>query len=640
MEHGTYTAERQDKRSVGVTWRALLVGILLIPVNVYWIMDSGGQGYPTTVSLYFNVIFCVFVLICLNFVINMFLPRATFRQGELLTIYVMLAISSSIAGHDVMRVLSALPAHPFWYATPENEWAELFHRYIPTWISVSDKTALTDYFRGDSSFYTAENVRLWLEPVLWWTSFMFCLLFVMLCINAIVRKQWTEQEKLSYPIIQLPLEMTAGGGLSGLMKSNLMWIGFGIAAVIDVVNGLNFLYPSVPSVGGRLYDLQPFISTKPWNAIGWTPVAAFPFAIGMAFFIPLDLSFSCWFFYLFWKGQRVLGSILGLRGLPRFPYVEEQAFGAYIGLFVIAVWVTRKHLWNVLKGTLGRVTKVDESKEPLPYRWAVLGLVMAFTYLVGFCRAAGMSIWVAVLFFLVYYAISTAICRMRAELGSPVHDLHFLGPDQTLPKMFGTRRLGPANLTIFAYLYFFNRAYRGHPMPHQLEGFKLAERTQMNARRLLIAMIICVPLATVAAFWSHLHISYNTGAPAWFAWEPFNRLQRFLSAPQPPDFAAIIASNVGFISTILLMVMRIKFFWWPFHPAGYAVSSSWSMNVLWFSIMLSFFAKWIILKMGGIKAHRQAIPLFLGLILGEFIIGSIWSIIGVAMHRPMYRFLY
>ncbi|MFC1719170.1 DUF6784 domain-containing protein [Candidatus Poribacteria bacterium] len=153
-------------------------------------------------------------------------------------------------------------------------------------------------------------------------------------------------------------------------------------------------------------------------------------------------------------------------------------------------------------------------------------------------------------------------------------------------------------------------------------------------------MIICVPLATVASFWSHLHISYNTGAPSWFAWEPFNRLQRFLSAPQPPDFAAIIASNVGFITTVLLMVMRVKFFWWPLHPAGYAVSSSWSMNVFWCSIMLSFFAKWIILKTGGIKAHRQAIPFFLGLILGEFIVGSIWSIIGVSMHRPMYRFLY
>jgi hypothetical protein len=640
MEHGIYTLESRDKRSVGVTWRALLVGILLIPVNVYWIMDSRGQGYPTTVSLYFNVIFCVFILIGLNLIINKLLPRFTLSQGELLTVYVMLAVSSSIAGHDMMRVLVTLPAHPFWYATPENEWAELFHRYIPTWISARDRIFLNDYFTGDSSLYSMRNIRFWLEPVLWWTSFVFCLLFVMLCINAIVRRQWTEQEKLSYPVMQLPLEMSAGGGLSGLMKSKLMWIGFGFAGAIDIINGLHFLYPSVPTVGGRLYDIGPFFTTEPWNAIGWTPVAIFPFAIGMAFFIPLDLSFSCWFFYLFCKWQRIMGAVLGLRSLPMFPYIEEQAFGAYMGLFVIAVWTTRRHLYGVLKKLFGRGAKIDDSNEPLPYRWAVLGLIGAFIYLVVFCNAAGMSIWVAVLFFVIYYAISTAICRMRAELGSPVHDLHFIGPDQTLPKIFGTRRLGPANLTMFAYLYFFNRAYRGHPMPHQLEGFKLAERTGMNGRRLLIAMTISVPLASLASFWAHLHIAYNIGSPAWFAWEPFNRLQRFLSAPQPPDYGSIVAANVGFVTTLLLMFMRVKLFWWPFHPAGYAVSSSWSMNVFWFSIMLSCFAKWIILKTGGIKVHRQAIPFFLGLVLGEFIVGSVWSIIGVSTDRPMYRFLY
>jgi hypothetical protein len=640
MEHGKHTVTSQDKHSAGITWRALLIGILLIPGNVYWIMDSGGQGYPTIVSLYFNVIFSIFVLISFNFAINKFLPKFTLSQGELLTVYAMLSVASSIAGHDMMRVLVSLPAHPFWYATPENEWQELFHRYIPTWVSARDKIILDDYFTGDSSFYSMKNIQFWLKPVLWWTSFIFCLLFVMVCINSIVRKQWTEQEKLSYPVIQLPLEMTTGGGVTGLMRSKLMWIGFGLAGIIDIINGMHFLYPSVPSIGGRLYDLRPFFTTKPWDAIGWTPVAVFPFAIGMAFFIPLDLSFSCWFFYLFWKVQRIIGAALGLRSLPRFPYIEEQAFGAYIGLFVIAVWATRKHLAAVFKKVFRHQTGIDDSNEPLPYRWAILGLIGAFIYLIGFCNAAGMSIWVSVLFFVIYYAISTAICRMRAELGSPVHDLHFIGPDQTLPKVLGTRRLGSANLTMFAYLYFFNRAYRGHPMPHQLEGFKLAERTRMNNRRLLIAMTISVPLATLAAFWAHLHISYNTGASAWFAWEPFNRLQRFLAAPQSPDYGSIVATNVGFATTILLMIMRIKLFWWPFHPAGYAVSSSWSMNVFWFSIMLSCFAKWIILKMSGIKGHRQAIPFFLGLILGEFIIGGVWSIIGVSMHKPMYRFLY
>ena len=29
----------------------------------------------------------------------------------------------------------------------------------------------------------------------------------------------------------------------------------------------------------------------------------------------------------------------------------------------------RKRLWDVVRGTFGHTTRVDESKEPLPYKW-------------------------------------------------------------------------------------------------------------------------------------------------------------------------------------------------------------------------------------------------------------------------------
>lgn len=632
--------KEQSLSHIGASWRAILIGLILIPFNAYWIMDSAGQGYPTTVSLYFNVIFCIFILAVFNFLINRLSPKFALKQGELLTVYIMLAISSSLAGHDVLRVLIPIIPHAFWFATPENEWAELFHRYIPDWIAVKDEQVLTDYYRGDSTLYIAEHIKGWLTPALLWSAFLFALVFVMLCINSIVRRQWTEEEKLSYPIIQLPLEMTTGGGIKGVLTSKVMWIGFGVAAVVDIINGLHFLYPSVPSIGGRLYDIGPYFTEKPWNAIGWTPVALFPFAVGLAFFIPLDLSFSCWFFYLFWKGERIIASILGLRNMPGFPYVDEQSFGAYLGLFIIAIIATRSHLKRVLLKIFTNTQEVDDSEEPMPYRFAIFGLIAAFVFLVGFCKYAGMSIWVILMFFGIYYAISTAVTRMRAELGSPVHDLHFIGPDEMLPRMFGTRRLGASNLTMFSYLFFFNRAYRGHPMPHQLEGFKLAERTGINNRRLMLAIVIAMVVGIIAAFWSYLHMSYINGAGTWFAWRPFNRTQSWLTTPVDPNYPATIGMVLGLLATLFLWVMRMRMFWWPFHPAGFAISSSWSMNVFWFSIFFSSVVKWVILKQGGLKTHRKATPFFLGLILGEFVIGSIWSLIGVTINRPMYRFLY
>jgi hypothetical protein len=41
------------------------------------------------------------------------------------------------------------------------------------------------------------------------------------------------------------------------------------------------------------------------------------------------------------------------------------------------------------------------------------------------------------------------------------------------------------------------------------------------------------------------------------------------------------------------------------------------MNLLWFPILLSFIAKTIILRYGGLSLYSRTIPLFLGFILGH-----------------------
>ena len=56
----------------------------------------------------------------------------------------------------------------------------------------------------------------------------------MVCLSALLRKQWVEHERLSYPIVQLPLAMTNPKGR--FFKSRMVWIGFGIAAGINLIN--------------------------------------------------------------------------------------------------------------------------------------------------------------------------------------------------------------------------------------------------------------------------------------------------------------------------------------------------------------------------------------------------------------------
>ena len=189
---------------------AILIGILLIPINNLWLMRGAtwGSSYPTTFSLFFNVIFVLFFIPLFNSFLQHSLPSFALNTSELLLIYTMLSVASGISGLDMMQVLITFVGGVKWMATTENEWQNLFFHYIPDWLVVSDIVVLNGFHEGDSSIYLKSHIVRWLTPVLAWSGFISLLAFVMLCLTVIVRKQWIENEKLSYPIIQLPLHLT------------------------------------------------------------------------------------------------------------------------------------------------------------------------------------------------------------------------------------------------------------------------------------------------------------------------------------------------------------------------------------------------------------------------------------------------
>jgi len=633
-------------RDRGVTWRAIAIGLILIPPNSYWIAQRSmvWGGAPTYMSIFYNVVFSVTLLILLNLAVKRVSNRFALSQGEILTVYVILCISSAVAGLDMVGMLVTLLGHPFWFATPENEWQTLFIKYIPSWLTVNDKNVLTGYYEGESSLYTIAHIKGWLEPVWWWFVFILAMVFTMLCINVIMRKLWTENEKLSYPIIQLPLEMTKDGGASGFFKNKLLWIGFAIAGGMNMINSLHFFYPSIPSIPLSNLEVGQYFTEKPWDAIGWTPIHFYPFLIGLGYFMPLDLSFSYWFFYMFWKAQFIVGSILGFRSLPEFPYPYEQVYGALFGLIIILLWISRKHLSQVIRHAF-RGQASDEG-EPIKYRTALLGIIFCMIILTLFSYKAGMSFSVIFAFFFIYFSISTVITRMRAQLGPPLHELNYGGPINVMRWILGTRRLSAANLTMFSYYWFFNRSYTCHPMPHQLEGFKLAERTGMNSRKLLFAMMIAAAVGIPVAFWAYLHMFYIEGAASSLGWHALgngnytfgNNLQNWLTQSSLTNWTSVSFMTIGMAFTIFLMGMRTRFLWWNIHPIAYPLARDANMNRMWFAIFIIWFVKTLILKLGGLRSYRKAVPFFIGLILGEFMVGGSWSIIGIIFRIPVYVF--
>ena len=637
-----------EKYLSGVTLRAVLVALLIIPINNYWIYMTEivrYAGHPTTISIFYNAVFILLLLICLNALIKRTVPKWVFTQGELITIYIMVNIASALAGHDMIQVLVPAISYPFKYATPENKWGSMFLDYIPKWLSVRDPEVLNGYYQGASSLYIKRNLLAWSTPVLMWTIFICALLFVMLCLTVILRKQWTEHEKLTYPLVHLPLDLSSEK--VPFFKNRLLWAGIAVAVAIDLIQGMHVLYPSIPGLKIKELNLVHFITTYPWNAIGNCPVSFYPFAIGLGALLPLDLSFSSWFFFIFWKAELVIAAMQGWNQIPRFPYVNEQSFGAYMGICLFAIWSGRKHFSRILANFFTGKGDLDDASEPLRYRSAVIGALLGGAVLVLFVRAMGMSWWLIFVFFGIYFAMSVGITRMRAELGPPAHDLHAAGPDAIIPSLIDPAKLGTPNLVVLSMMFWFNRAYRAHPMPFQLEGFKMAEKTSMSYKRLFGAILLAAVAGTIASFWTELHILYREGAASKiapptvsliFGREPFNRLEGWMRGVAVSRANIAYAISVGFSLTILLNSLRMRLGWFPFHPVGFAISSSWSMHQLWMAMLIAWTIKLMLLRYGGLRLYRSAIPFFLGLILGECVMGSLWTIIGIALNTQTYAF--
>ena len=629
-----------QKRSYSIL-KIILFALIAVPLNSLWVMDTGlvrhGVNF-TRVSLFMNTIFVIFVLSFLNLFLKRFVPSLVLTKKDMLALYAMLSISSGIAGFDIVQRLYPLLGHAFYFATPENQWAETFHSYIPEWLVVSDKSVLSGYYkRGyfERTLYVPEYLRAWIVPSLAWASVTIAFVLCMLCINVLVRRQWTEHERLAYPLAQVPLEVIDKG--SGLFKTRLLWIGFAVSAGRDLLNGLHYLYPTVPGILYDSFRLDQYFTAKPWNAIGALPVEFHPFAIGLAFFMPLGMSFSAVFFFWLWRLERVLGSLIGVGALRGFPFAWQQSIGVCAVILVFTVWMYRFQALRIVKNVFRQTD--DDPMEMREYRRAILGFLLCFGYLIGFCYWSGMKIWVASAFFLILLSVSTVVTRIRAELGYPMHDMVYR-PEDILVTALGTKSIGPKSLTMFAYLHYLTYAHRSNPQPHQLEAFKIGDRMKLKADRLLIlAMVLATITGSLAAGWACLHTSYKFWGSTWDGAQTFNKLQSWLTYPRSPNIRSLVLIGGGGLVGLFLILMRRTFVWWPFHTAGYLVGGTWSMALLWVSIFLSWAAKSAILKFGGLRLYRRASPFFLGLVLGQFVMASFWGLLGSILSKYMYRFV-
>lgn len=631
-----------------ITARAVVIGLVCVVLNSVWLVDlemMEARSYPTDLALLLNVLVFIVVLLAINCLLYLIAPRRAFSRTELLVIYVMLALGSSVAGDNVVQGIISTVGHVTWFATPENQWATTLLPHLPNWLTVKDKTVLEGFYLGQSSLYRPEHLRAWCGPMFWWIVLLMSLLWTSWCAAVLLQRRWIRQERLTFPIAQILLEMTRPDRF--LFRRPLFWAGFTVSAVLTFLSTLHVLMPVVPAIplgaGGTIELSARLPASSPWKAIYPTYCGLFPWVVGLSFLAPLDLLFSTWIFYLMRKLEMVGIVMAGWGQGDAWPFVNRQCAGAFMAIGLAAIWGGRKELAKSFRSVFDRRIAVAEGFS-FGHRMAGPGMVLGLVISIVLGWASGMSGPVAVCFFAYFLMVGVASARIRAELGPPSNDLVWMGPDNLIPDLVGTDALSTQTLTALSLHHSYNRYYSWITMAHQADALKLFDTVQACPRRAWAALTMgSLLVASVATVWIVLHWVYQRGGMmltfpiSWLGEESFGPLLSRLEMSLPPDLRMVKALALGGGLTFGLLAMRARFVGFPLHPVGVAMGGVYLSDFFWLSVWFAWVVKLLLLRYGGGRVYQRATPFFLGLILGEVVVGALWIGLATIYSLPVGR---
>lgn len=574
------------------------------------------------------------------------------NPAEIMIVYCMMLIGTMIASRGLMDKWFGTLAAVNYYATPENTWRSLYFPYVKPWMvpwnpAGPEKQPLVKAMYEGLHYGEPLPLEQWVTPIISWSILIVFIFFGFLCLAAILRKQWVENERLPFALVQLPLEMVRPETAGPFFRNKLTWIGFAIPTAIFTINGLHIIYPAVPELA-LARDVNGYLPPlRPWSDMSWTTAYLSFAAIGFSYMLPTDLIFSLWFFFLFTRAQDIVASLFGLepQAMPLYPTRIMQGYqvmGAYVVLVFYLMRIGWPHMRRVARKALFGDPSVDDSQEMIPYRVAFFGLIASFVGSVMWCTFAGMTLWMAALQMFVYmFIVAVVMARSVSEGGLLMTETSFRPMD--IVSLVSSRTvLGPANLTVLSFVdAVFARDLRGVLLTGFMDGLRISDGVELRRRSLLWAFAIAIPAAMLVAGTLHLWIPYRRGAITLYSYVYAGNsiwgFEQNAAAMRGRDLYSWMAPTffiVGAVLTAFLAFMRSAFVWWPFHPLGYALSASWTMIVFWFPCLVAWVVKGLILRWGGMRLYATARPLFLGLVLGEFSSAVAWTVYSFVTKMP------
>ena len=635
-----------------LTPRAFTAGIIAMILTVFivaWAELVTGQIQIGFLQLPPVIIALLFIISLVNRGLGRINQSWMLTTHELVVVTCMMLMASMVTSRGLMEDLIPIQAGLNYYANPTNKWEDTFFAHVKPWMVPWDprggplQDVTVGYFEGLKAG-RAIPWQPWIMSTSIWLILVAFVFAAFLALSTFLQKLWADHELLSFPLVQLPVEMirdAAGSSGSGpsFLHNKMMWLGFAVPAVIFTFNGLHMIYPQIPQFMVQL-NLNQYFTAKPWSDLGYMTLFFSLAAIGLFYLLPSEVLLSLWAFFLIARAQEVIVSMFGIP-MPGMPhagvklFVGYQTVGCYLALVGYMVWASWPRIVNMMQSATRRQHDPTEKDALMPLNTALIVLAVSFIGILVFSAAMGMDMWVAVLEFGIYIFVQAIImARSTSEAGMPMTEGSFT-PMDVLGIFTHKRILGVRNLTSLAFLdAIFTRDLRGLVLTGFLDGQKMADQVKMPRRNLVGVFVFALVFSVILAAAISIYLPYQRGGVTMYYYtyqaiptQFWNENAPFTTGQESFTWRAPIWTAVGIGVSLMLSFLRRQYVWWPLNPLGYALSASWTTTVFWFPMLVAWIIKSILMRYGGISAYRAARPIFLGLVFGEFTMAAIWTLI-------------
>lgn len=654
------TAHEQHEQRPVIRLRAPLLGIILAigiciltPFNNIYLQATplGGGHFPLAP-------FFIFLLLTLIVTIagKIFRPLCFLTGIELLVLWIEMVIGSGIAYTGLARTFLINLTAPIHYATMGNRWQETLQPLLPPALSPTDQSAIELLYSGLPGgrsmgwleVFTSIPWSAWLQPLLLWGLYILLGYGVMMFLVNIISRQWIHNERMNFPLLKVPQMISAAvdnGETASFFFNRFLLVGIAVPVFLHLMNGLNQYYPSIPPIPTLLLA-GPYVAEHGiLTGFSKLKLYIYPAFIGFAFLTSRQISFSFWFFFLAGGllygvldtlGYAIPTSELGITFGPTLTRPEEmQMIGAYGVYFLFLAWLARQHLLTVCKQSLFLIPPSKSHSEWFDVRISFWGALLGMLAIICWYVWQGMVLSTAVLLVSAFFMIMLVATRIICQGGLAYFTLT-AAPMDGLIALLGTKMFsgaggmlaGMSQKVLFVDL-------RESLMPSLVHGRRI-HQNRKPAALLFGSLAVTVLLATLASVASMMVLCYRFGIrELQLEWANrttlavFENIQRLVAAPMESGGWVYIFTLAGALFMLILVACYHRLYWWPIHPIGYLTAYSSAMRILWVSFFIGWACNALCMRYGGIHLFRKLQYFFIGLIIGDFLMGGGWAIIGL-----------